>query len=73
MTGSQRFYVRLAMVTSVQPAHPGQAMSVSSIRAADPIAVLPVSFRLLRYHELTTSLSAPLHPDTVVTLATAGR
>jgi hypothetical protein len=41
--------------------------------AGDPIAVLPVLFHLLWCQELTTDLSAPLRPDTVVTLAAAGR
>ena len=39
----------------------------------DPIAVLPVLFHLLWCQELSADLSTPLHQDTVVTLAGAGR
>ena len=41
--------------------------------AGDPIAVLPVLFHLLWCQELSADLSTPLHQDTVVTLAGAGR
>ena len=34
--------------------------------AGDPIAVLPVLFHLLWYHELTIDLSTPLHQATLV-------
>jgi hypothetical protein len=39
--------------------------------AGDPIAVLPTLFHLLWRQELSADLSAPLHQDTVVTLAAA--
>ena len=41
--------------------------------AGDSIAVLPVLFHLLWCQELSADLSTPLHQDTVVTLAGAGR
>ena len=37
-----------------------------------PIAVLPVLFHLLWRHCLHTDLSAPLHPDAVITMAVTG-
>lgn len=42
------------------------ALEVGAQAAGDPIAVLPVLFHLLWCHELTTTLSVPLHPQTLV-------
>lgn len=42
------------------------ALQVGAQAAGDPIAVLPVLFHLLWCHELTTTLSVPLHQQTLV-------
>ncbi|VAZ69578.1 hypothetical protein LAUMK40_05741 [Mycobacterium kansasii] len=41
-------------------------LEVGAQAVGDPIAVLPVLFHLLWRHELTTTLSVPLHPQTLV-------
>ena len=53
-------------------AHPRRCWRAGQA-AGDPIAVLPVLFHLLWCQELSADLSTPLHQDTVVTLAGAGR
>ncbi|MEQ4305528.1 hypothetical protein ABNF97_29795 [Plantactinospora sp. B6F1] len=44
-------------------------MMAGAEAVGDPIAALPALFHLLWRHELRTDLTAPLHPDTIVTTA----
>lgn len=49
------------------------ALMAGAEAVGDPIAVLPVLFHLLWRHQLRADLTAPLHPDTIVTTAPGSR